>query len=261
MSSVPAPPAATDPAARGRVRVEAGPKRVRAYLDGVAVVDSTRVRMVWERPQYPTYYFPLADVRTDLLHATGTTRHSPSRGDATQYDVRVDDRVAPAAAYRYAESPLAEIRELIAFTWAAMDHWFEEDEEVRVHPRNPYTRVDVLPSSRVVRVEIDGVVVAASDHPTLLFETGLPTRFYFPKPHVRLDLLTPTETASGCPYKGTARYWSVRTGDTVHADFAWAYDYPLPESIRIAGLICFYNERVDLFVDSELQERPKTAFS
>ena len=248
-------------ATRGRVRVEPGPKRVRAYLDGIPVVDSAHVRLVWEQPNYPVYYFPLDDVRSDLLHPTGETRHSPSRGDAQLCDVRVGDRVAPAAAYRYADSPLEELRELVAFTWSAMDHWFEEDEEVHVHPRSPYTRVDILPSSRVVRVEIDGVIVAESSHPTLLFETGLPTRYYFPKPDVRLDLLVPTESSSGCPYKGTARYWSVVIGDTVHADYAWAYDYPLPESIRIAGLICFYNERVDLFVDGEHQERPKTKFS
>ena len=251
----------TEPAARPRLRVEPGPKRVRAYLGGVAVVDSTHVRLVWESPRYPTYYFPLADVRGDLLHPTGTTRHSPSRGDAELYDVRVDDRVAPGAAYRHADSPVAELRDLVAFSWSAMDHWFEEDEEVRVHARNPYTRVDVLPSSRSVRVEVDGVVVARSDHPTLLFETGLPTRFYFPKPDVRLDLLVPSESATSCPYKGTARYWSVVVGDAVHADLAWGYDFPLPETIRIAGLIAFYNERVDLVVDGELQERPRTPFS
>ena len=246
---------------RGRVRVEESPKRVRAYLEGVAIVDSTRARLVWEGPNYPTYYFPLADVRPDVLVATGETRRSPSRGDAQLFDVRVGGRVAPAAAYRHAESPLEELRELVAFTWSALDHWFEEDEEVRVHARNPYTRVDVLPSSRTVRVEIDGVVVAASDHPTLLFETGLPTRYYFPKPDVRLDLLVATDTQSSCPYKGTARYWSVVTDGNVHADFAWCYDYPLPESIRVAGLICFYNERVDTFVNGVAQARPKTAFS
>jgi uncharacterized protein (DUF427 family) len=248
-------------ATRGRVRVEPGPKRVRAYLDGVAVVDSTHVRLVWEQPNYPVYYFPIADVRIDLLHATGQTRRSPSRGDAQLYDVRVGDRVAADAAYRHVDSPLEPIRELIAFTWSAMDHWFEEDEEVYVHPRSPYTRIDVLASSRTVRVEIDGVIVAGSDHPTMLFETGLPTRYYFAKPDVRLDLLVETDTSSGCPYKGRARYWSVVIGDTVYPDYAWGYDYPLPESVRIGGLICFYNERVDLFVDGERQDRPKTQFS
>jgi uncharacterized protein (DUF427 family) len=243
------------------VRVEAGAKRVRAYLAGVAVADSTHVRLVWEKPAYPVYYFPSADVRTDLLHATGETRRSASRGDAQLFDIRVGDRVAAGAAYRHADSPVEELRELVAFTWKALDHWFEEDEEVHVHARSPYTRVDVLPSSRAARVEIDGVVIADSTHPTLLFETGLPPRFYFAQPDVRLDLLVPTDTVSACPYKGTARYWSVVADGNVHADVAWSYEYPLPESIRIAGLICFYNERVDLFVDGELQERPQTPFS
>ena len=248
-------------AARGRVRVEPGTKRVRAYLAGVAIADSTHVRLVWEKPAYPVYYFPSADVRTDLLHPTGETRCSPSRGHAQLFDIRVGDRVAAGAAYRHADSPIEELRDLVAFTWKALDHWFEEDEEVHVHARSPYARVDVLPSSRAARVEIDRVVIAESNHPTVLFETGLPPRFYFAKPDVRLDLLVPTGTVSACPYKGTARYWSVVADGNVHADVAWSYEYPLPESIRIAGLICFYNERVDLFVDGELQERPQTPFS
>jgi uncharacterized protein (DUF427 family) len=246
---------------RGRVRVEPGPKRIRAYLGGVAIADSIRVRLVWENPNYPTYYFPIADVRADALRATEEIRHSPSRGDAQVFDVRAGDHVAPAAAYRYTDSPLAELRDLVAFTWSALDQWFEEDEEVHVHARSPYTRIDVLPSSRAVRVEIDGFVVAESDHPTLLFETGLPTRYYFPKTDVRLDLLVATDSTSACPYKGIARYWSVVVDGTEHADFAWCYEYPLPESIRVAGLICFYNERVDITVDGVAQARPTTVFS
>jgi uncharacterized protein (DUF427 family) len=261
MSNLSGPPASTEHAARGRVRVELCNKRVRAYLAGIPVADSTHVRMVWERPAYPTYYFPLADVRVELLHPTAETRHSSSRGDAELFDVRSGDRVAPAAAYRHADSPIEELRDLVGLTWSAFDQWFEEDEEVRVHARNPYTRVDVLPSSRAVRVELEGVVLAESDHPTLLFETGLPVRYYLAEPDVRLDLLVPTESSSACPYKGTARYWSVAVGKTLHTDIAWAYDYPLLESIRVAGLICFYNERVDLVVDGERQERPRTPFS
>jgi uncharacterized protein (DUF427 family) len=247
-------PPPTDSATRGRVRVERSPKWVRVFLGGVAVADSTAVRMVWEGPNYPVYYFPLADVRADLLDPTGETRHSPSRGEAQLFDVRVGDRIAPAAAYRYPDSPLEELRELVAFTWGAMDHWFEENEEVHVHARNPYTRVDTLPTSRAIRIEIDGEVVAESTHATLLFETGLPTRYYLPKVDVRFDWLVPTELTTACPYKGTARYWSVKIGDTEYPDIAWGYDYPLPESIRVGGLICFYNDRVDLYVDGVLSK-------
>jgi uncharacterized protein (DUF427 family) len=142
-----------------------------------------------------------------------------------------------------------------------MDAWFEEDEEVFVHPRSPYTRIDALASSRHVEVIVNGVTVADSTHPTLLFETGLPTRYYLPKVDVRLDLLRESSATSACPYKGFARYWSVDTGSGVAEDVGWSYPTPLRESEQVAGLVCFYNERVDLRVDGELQERPKTPFS
>jgi uncharacterized protein (DUF427 family) len=142
-----------------------------------------------------------------------------------------------------------------------MDAWFEEDEEVFVHPRDPYTRVDILRSSRSVRIGVAGVVVAETTHPTFLFETNLPRRTYVPKLDVRMDLLESTDSATMCPYKGTARYWSIRAGDEVHRDLAWSYDAPFRESGPIAGLVAFYDEKVDVYVDGILQPRPKTHFS
>jgi uncharacterized protein (DUF427 family) len=241
---------------RGRVRVEPGRKRVRTYLGGELVADTTHPVLVWEGPYYPTYYLPAADVRTELLVPDGTVTHSPSRGDGQLHTVKAGGKQAASAALRYPDSPIEELRELVRFDWDAMDAWFEEDQEVFVHARDPHTRVDALPSSRHVRVEVDGVTVADSNSPHLLFETGLPTRYYLPKTHVRLELLTPTDTATRCPYKGTARYWSVRAGDTVHADLAWSYPTPLPESAPVAGLIAFYDEKVDTYVDGVLQDRP-----
>jgi uncharacterized protein (DUF427 family) len=246
---------------RGRIRIEPGVKRVRAYLGGEAVADTTRPVLVWEIPYYPAYYFPVADVRTDLLEADGGVAHSPSCGDGRTFAVRAGGKEALGAALRYEDSPIEELRGLIRLQWDAMDAWFEEDEEVFTHPRDPYTRVDILPSSRQVRVEVDGVTIAESASPRLLFETGLPPRYYLPKTHVRLDLLTPTETVTHCPYKGQASYWSVRAGDTVHEDLAWSYRAPLPESQKVAGLIAFYDEKVDLYVDGVLQERLSTKFS
>jgi uncharacterized protein (DUF427 family) len=246
---------------RGRVRVEHGTRRVRAYLGGEAVADTTRPVLVWEVPYYPTYYFPLADVRTELLEEDGGSVHSPSRGDATTFTVRAGGKEAPQGALRYQASPIEELRDLIRLDWHSMDAWFEEDEEVFTHPRNPYTRVDILPSSRHVRVEVDGVTVAESNSPRLLFETGLPVRYYLPKTHVRMDLLVPTDTTSHCPYKGEAEWWSVRAGDTVHEDLAWSYPTTLAESQRVAGLVAFYDEKVDVYVDGVLQERPHTKFS
>jgi uncharacterized protein (DUF427 family) len=247
---------------RGRVRIEIAAKRVRAYLGGVAVADTTRPLLVWEKPYYPTYYIPVADVRTELLETDeGTGIRSPSRGEGHTFTVRAGGVEAAGAALRYENSPLPELRDAIRLDWEAMDAWFEEDEQVFTHPRDPYTRVDILPSSRHVRVEVDGVTVAESAKPTLLFETGLPVRYYLPKTHVRIDLLVATDTVSHCPYKGQAEWWSVRTGDEVHADLAWSYRTPLPESQKIAGLVAFYNEKVDIYVDGVRQERPSTKFS
>jgi uncharacterized protein (DUF427 family) len=162
---------------------------------------------------------------------------------------------------RYAQSPIPELRDLIRFDWGAMDHWFEEDEEVYTHPRDPYTRVDILASSRRVQVEVDGAVVADSTNPRLLFETGLPTRYYLPKTDVRMDLLRHTDTSTGCPYKGTAEYWSIDVNGQAHPDLAWSYKAPFAESQKIAGLIAFYNEKVDLIVDGVRLDRPQTKFS
>jgi uncharacterized protein (DUF427 family) len=247
--------------ARGRVRVEHGQKRVRVYLGGELVADTTASLLVWEKPYYPTYYFPIGDVRMELLERDGGVAHSPSRGDGASFTVRAGGKEAPGVALRYETSPFEELRDAIRLEWSAMDAWFEEDEEVFTHARDPYTRLDILPSSRHVRVEVHGVTIAESSKPTLLFETGLPVRYYLPKTHVRMDLLTPTETETHCPYKGQAEYWSVRAGDVLHRDRAWSYPTPLPESQRIAGLVSFYNEKVDLYVDGVLLQRPKTTFS
>lgn len=252
---------ATSATTRGRVRVETGTKRVRTVFNGHVVADTTSPLLVWEAPYYPTYYLPADDVRPETLVPTGRTRHSPSRGDGTLYTVRVGGREAPDAALRYEDSPVPELRDAVRFDWNAMDAWFEEDEEIYTHPRDPYTRVDILDSSRHVRVEVDGVTVAESSHPRLLFETGLPARFYLPKTDVRLDLLEPSDTVTHCPYKGQAQYWSVRIGDQPHRDIVWSYRTPLPESEKIAGLVAFLDEKVDIFVDGVRRERPKTKFS
>jgi uncharacterized protein (DUF427 family) len=225
------------------------------------VADSTRARLVWESPNYPTYYFPITDVRADLLDAEDSVAHSPSRGDGQLYAITAGGKRVPGAALRYPDSPIDELRDLVRLEWSAMDAWFEEDEEVFTHPRSPYTRVDILPSSRHVRIEIDGVTVAESSSAKLLFETGLPVRYYLPKPHLRLDLLEHTDTSTHCPYKGEAEYWSVRAGDSVHPDIVWSYPTPLPESERVAGLVAFYDEKVDVYVDGVLQDRPRTQFA
>lgn len=250
---------ATD--SRGLVRVEPGAKRVRAYVAGQPIADTFHPVLVWEIPYYPAYYFPVADVRTELLSKSGRVEPSPSRGTATYFDLGVGERVVHDAAWMYEDSPIETLRQLVRLDWAAMDAWFEEDEEIYVHPRSPYARIDILASSRHVQVSLAGTVVADSTRPRLLFETGLPTRYYLPFTDLRMDLLRPSSTLTQCPYKGTASYWSVEVNGEVFEDTVWTYKTPLPESQKIIGMAAFYNERVDLVVDGVLQERPRTPFS
>jgi uncharacterized protein (DUF427 family) len=246
-----------------QVRVEDSPRRVRVFFNNVAIADSRRVKLLFETNHLPVYYFPLADLRQDLLVPTDHGSHCPYKGDARYWSIRVGDRVAENAVWNY-PTPLPscpEIGDLAAFYWDRVDAWYEEDEEVFVHPRDPYHRVDVLESSRHVQVLIDGVTVADTHRPRLLFETGLPTRYYLHPLDVRLDLLRPSQTHTRCPYKGVASYWSAQVGDAVLEDVVWSYQAPIPESAKIAGLLSFFNEKVDLIVDGERQERPRTRWS
>ncbi|MDH3607595.1 MAG: DUF427 domain-containing protein [Acidimicrobiia bacterium] len=248
-------------ASRGRVKIEDGQKRIRVFLNGECVADTAAVKLVWEKPYYPVYYFPEADVKMDLLTASGEEKKSPSRGLATLFNVKVAGKEAANAAYTYPDPKIEDLAGLVAFDWAAMDVWFEEDEEVFVHARDPYTRVDAIPSSRHIEVKINGVTVADSTKPTLLFETGLPTRYYLPLTDVRMDLLRDSDTTTQCPYKGEANYYSVDLDGELHEDIVWYYKYPVEESSRIAGMVSFYNEKLDIFVDGEPEGRPKTVFS
>jgi uncharacterized protein (DUF427 family) len=193
-------------APRGLVRVETSAKRVRTYFGGHLVADTMHPLLVWEVPYFPSYFLPVDDIRAELV-ATGETKHSPSRGDADVYDVHAGDAVAKAAALRYATSPIEQIRNTVKIDWRSMDEWLEEDEPVYTHPRDPYTRVDILASSRHVRVEIDGVTVADSHGPRILFETGLPPRYYLPLSDCAMERFVRSGSETHCPYKGQASYW------------------------------------------------------
>jgi len=245
-----------------RVRVLPNPKWIRGTYRGRTVVDSRNARMVWEVPYYPAWYFPIEDVHAELRD-NGQVLRSPSRGPGTRYDLIVEgvSDIILDGAWQHLGSPVEGLRGLVRLEWDAMDSWFEEDVEVFVHPRSPEVRVDILPSSKHVRVIIDGEVVADSTRARILFETNLPPRYYLPQTDVRMDLLTPTATSSACPYKGWANYWNVTVKGTTHTDFAWSYRSPLPESTAISGLVCFYNEKVDIEIDGQAVPRPKTKFS
>jgi|SRR5438105_2231427 len=243
------------------VHIEMSPRRVRTYVNGTVIADSENVLLVFETKRPPAYWFPVADVRMDLL----TKRDAPldSTAGQTRWRLKVGDRTIENAAWSHSDpgGDREPLKGHITFYWREMDTWFEEDEEVFVHPRDPYTRVDTVHSSRHVRVEIDGQVVAETRRPVLLYETGLPTRYYIPKQDVRMDVLEPTTTVTMCPYKGTARYWAVRLGDREYRDIVWAYPSPIPELPKIENLLSFYNEKLDIYVDGKLQDRPRSPFS
>jgi uncharacterized protein (DUF427 family) len=226
----------------------------------VAIADSKRALLVFTPNRLPVYWFPAQDVRRDLL--VPAHQGSAASGIA-RWTLQVGERVAPNAAWSYLDPgpELAALKDHFAFYWSRMDAWFEEDDEVFVHPRDPYRRVDVLHSSRHVRVELDGQVIAESRRPRLLFESGLPTRYYLPKQDVRMDLLQPSAKTTRCPYKGEADYWSLRMGELFVPDIVWSYPAPIPECPKIEDLLSFFNERVDIIVDGELQPRPQTQWS
>lgn len=237
--------------------VEPVPRRVRAQLGGRTVLDTTRALYVWEHVHYPQFYIPLDDVAEGVLVDEGRTEDR-SLGTAHRHALKAGDVERPGAARVYGEdAEKPEVRGHVRFQWDALDAWFEEDEEVFVHPRCPYTRVDALRSTRHVRIALDGTTLAESSSPVLLFETGLPTRYYFNRTEVDFTHLVPSDTVSQCPYKGvTSGYWSANLDGTVHEDLAWAYDFPTLGLKPIAGLIAFYNEKVAIFLDGRAIPRP-----
>lgn len=247
-----------------RVVIQDSPKRVRVFFGDRTIADSRRVKLMHETGHLPVYYFPEEDVDQDCLVATEHTSFCPVKGSACYWSVRVGDRTAENAVWNYPE-PVAgcpDISGLLAFYWDSVDAWYEEDEQAFVHARDPYKRIEVLESSRHVEVVVDGIKVADSHRPCILFETGLPARFYLPKLDVRMDLLEPSSSRTACPYKGVAsQYWTAVANGRRHADLVWCYEYPIPEASKIAGRVCFYNERVDIYLDGELQERPVTQWS
>ena len=248
------------------IRTELSPRWVRATFGGETIADSKRVVTLLERGRTPAYYFPEEDVRMDLMTPTDHSTHCGRKGDASYYTIALGDKVAENAAWYYPEPHASDpgldtspdLRGYVALYWDMLDGWFEEEEEVFVHARDPYKRLDAIQSSRHVKVVVDGVTVADSHKPVLFFETGMPTRYYLPKMDVRLDLLQGSERTTRCPYKGEAHYYSVGVGEEAAKDIAWYYRYPTPEASKVANHIAFYNERVDAtYVDGEEVPKPE----
>ncbi len=229
--------------------VEPVPRRLRGYLGGRCVLDTVAAVYVWDSPKYPAYYVPFAALDPMLL----TDDEHPRRlwrGPTRTFSLGEGETLRPGAVRVYTKDADRAVAGLARIEWDALDAWFEEDEQVWVHPRNPYTRVDALRSSRHVRVELAGHVLAESDATVMVFETGLPTRYYFPRPAVDFGALTPSDAVTECPYKGrTSAYWSARVDGTEVRDVAWSYDFPTRALSPIANLVAFYHEHTQTTVD------------
>jgi uncharacterized protein (DUF427 family) len=237
-------------------------KRVRVLVGEEVVADSLHAMLLHEGGSQPVYYFPPEDVRQDVLEASDTSTHCPKKGDASYHSIRVGELVVADAAWYYPD-PLPgapPIGGLIAFYWDRVDHWLEEEQEIFFHPRDPYHRIDIMPSSRQVRVLRKGTLLAQSDQAVVLFETGLPPRWYLPREDVVAEL-EPSDSHTGCPYKGLASYFSVLLDGHATPDIVWTYPDPLPEATPIKDLLAFYDERVDVELDGVPQERPESPWS
>ena len=240
--------------------VEPVPRRIRAMLAGHIVLDTTQALYVWEWPYYPQYYVPIADVNSELL----VDEQHPQRlhrGTAHLQGLRVGEILRPSAARLYGDEAIDGLAGMVRFDWDALDAWFEKMSRSSSTPAIPTSGWTPSRSTRPVRIELDGLVLAESASPVMVFETGLPTRYYLNFTEVNLEHLEPSDTVTSCPYKGqTTGYWNVSVGDTRYPDLAWTYDFPTRQLLPIAGLVAFYNEKVDITVDSEPLVRPSTHF-
>ena len=239
------------------------PQRVRALVADETVVDSTNAVLLHETGHLPVYYFPQTDVRAELVTASERTTHCPYKGDARYWHVDVGKRHVADAIWAYPEpiDSAAFLAGYVALDWDSFDEWFVEDEQAFGHPRDPYKRIDVHPTTRHVRVLLHGEVLADSRRTKMLVETSLPPRFYFPPGDVRTELLVPSGRRTRCAYKGSATYWHVRIGDRLIEDLVWTYADPQHDGEPVRDLLAFFNERVDLELDDEIGERPVTQWS
>ena len=251
------------PELKGLFYFEDFPRRVRAELAGETVVDSRKAKLLHEHGILPVLYFPQDEVRMDLLEASDKRTNCPWKGEATYWSIRAGDEVAESAVWSYPKpvDGAPALNGYVAIHWHLMDRWLEEDEEMMGHVRDPYHRVDVLDSSRHVKVSLDGTVLAETNRPKALYETGLPVRWYIPLEDVTLDALIQSDTKTTCAYKGHASTLSARVSGDVAKDVAWTYREPHRDVDRVRGHVCFYNEWVDIVVDGEPQPRPQSPFS
>jgi uncharacterized protein (DUF427 family) len=236
-----------------RLSFEDFPRRIRAELGGEVVIDTVRGKLLYETGHHrPVLYFPIDDVREDAIEPTDHTTHCPHKGDASYWTLSAGGETRENALWGYPE-PIEGAPALagyVAAYWDKLDAWHEEDEPIFGAIKDPYHRVDTRRTDSHVVVRAGGEVVAESDRALLLFETGLPVRAYLPLEDVRQELLTPTDTQTVCPYKGTASYWSLTVGGETYDDVVWTYSDPVaPEARAIDGLVSFLGDGIEVDID------------
>ena len=235
-----------------KILFEPDARRLRAYVGDTLVLDTRRAHLLHETGIRPVAYVPLEDVDHTLLERTQTTSHCPFKGEASYWSLRVGDDVRADAVWGY-ETPIETALWLqghVALYAGRVDRWLVEDEPVAGGLRDPYHRVDVHTSSRPVRVTAAGELIAQSAHPTLVFETSLPVRAYLPRNAVVAGHLRPSDTTTTDPYIGDAIYWHVHAGGETLTDAAHSYELPRAEAMKIAGLVCFGGEGVEVELDA-----------
>lgn len=237
------------------------PRRVRGMFNGETIADTTNALLMREGGHVPIYYFPVSDVRMDLFTSTGHSTHCGYKGDASYWSLSVGDRTEENImwAYQTPYDEMAALADYVSFYWGNMDSWWEEDEEIFGHARDPWKRVDAMLSHRPVKIVLGGEVVAETNDAVFVYETNHPVRHYIPRKDVRMDLLSGSEARSVCPYKGSAEYFNASINGQEFEDIAWSYDRPVPECPKIKDLICFFAENIEAtFVDGEEIAKPET---
>lgn len=245
------------------IKVDSTPRRVRVRFNGLIIADSKEVLLLHERGHLPVYYFPEEDIRKEVLFPTDKGSRCPLKGNASYWTVKVGNRSAENAVWSY-QDPIPDSKDIkgyFSFDWNQMDAWFEEEEEIVVHPRDPYKRVDALSSSRHIKIVLEGKTVAESRRPVIVFETGVPVRYYLPEEDIVMAFLEPSNLETRCPYKGIASYWTVVINGRRFEDLVWSYPDPVLEIPKIKGLFSFYNERLEIYVDGELQKPSSSYYS
>jgi uncharacterized protein (DUF427 family) len=252
------------------LRYQPSPKRVRVRLGGEIVADTTRPVLVWEpRRVVPSYAIPVEDFAVTPMTTeadpapvlpvasarAGPSVLDPSTGFGQHTCAGLVGSVTIGPLWGATFRP-NDLDGLVVLDFDDFE-WFEEEEPIVGHPRDPFSRIDMRSGARDVRIEHEGHVVAESVRPVLLFETQLPVRYYLPREDVRIALL-PSATATTCAYKGHATHWS---NPSIGTDLAWSYEAPLPEMSRITGMVAFYQEKLDFTIDGEVQPRPVTPWS